>query len=378
MMTGTSCDGLDAVAVRFERDQFQVRQRWSRTYPENLREQVLAFQQPGARHSSQQWLKLHRDLGAWYARTAASIVRSSSTRVDGIANHGQTLAHFPGIGTLQMGDPAHIAERTGLTVISQFRTGDMAAGGQGAPLVPKFHQLLAQITGVADQGVAIHNLGGISNLTYIHGAKAPLAWDTGPGNLWIDLAVSGASAGRMKMDAGGRLANLGSPRPAVVRKLLAHPYFKRRAPKSTGRDDFTQRELGRMLRGLSIADAAATTTLATAESIVSDYCTQILDRGLPLESIYFCGGGARNPTLLGWIKAGFIHRGWLVSIRQSAELGVQSQDMEAAAFAYLGKEALLGRALGGSWTGARRFGPPAQITPGRNWLDIVDRIHSLR
>ncbi len=377
IMTGTSCDGLDAVAIRFGRGQFEVCQRWSRSYPAGLRSLVLAFQKPGARHTSRQWLELHRALGSWYARAAASIAASSRARVDVIANHGQTLAHFPGTGTLQMGDPALIAEKTGLTVISQFRTGDMAAGGQGAPLVPRFHQLLAQMSGIAEHGIAVHNLGGISNLTYILGSSEPLAWDTGPGNLWIDLAVSGASNGKMKMDAGGRLARLGTPRPAVVRRLLAHPYFKKRAPKSTGRDDFTERDLVRALRGLSISDAAATVTLATAESIVADYCRQILERGLPLDSIYFCGGGARNPTLLGWINAGFIRRGWHVSIQQSEELGVPAQDMEAAAFAFLGKESLLGRPLGGRWTGVRRFGPPGQVTPGRNWMQVLQRVQSL-
>lgn len=376
-MTGTSCDGLDAVAVGFEGSEFKVLQRWSRSYPEALRARAFNFQKPGSRHETREWLQLHRDLGDWYARTAAAIARSAKTRIDVVANHGQTLAHFPGTGTLQMGDPALIAEKTGLTVVSQFRTGDMAAGGQGAPLVPRFHALLANASGHTG-GIAIHNLGGISNLTYIGSEEEPLAWDTGPGNLWIDLAVSHASGGKLKMDLGGRLALLGTPHAPAVKKLLAHPYFGRRAPKSTGRDEFTERALVRAIGKLPLADAAATATLATARSIVNDYCRQILDRGRPLEAIFVCGGGSRNKTLLDCIRVEFLRRGWLVPVRQSSEMGVEPQDMEAAAFAFLGKEALLGRTLGGSWTGARRFGPPAQITPGRNWREVVEKIGSLR
>jgi anhydro-N-acetylmuramic acid kinase len=376
-MTGTSCDGLDAVAVEFEGTEFTVKQRWSRAYPDALRGRVFAFQKPGARHETRKWLQLNRDLGDWYARTATTMMRSAKGRLDVVANHGQTLAHFPGTGTLQMGDPALIAEKTGLTVVSQFRTGDMAAGGQGAPLVPRFHRLLALASGKVN-GVAIHNLGGISNLTYVRGSEEPLAWDTGPGNLWIDLAVFNGSNGKMRMDQGGRLALLGTPNVAAVKKLLAHPYFRRRAPKSTGRDEFTERDLARALGRLPLADAAATATFATATSIVDDYCRQILDRGRPLESIYFCGGGARNAALLDCIRVEFLRRGWLVPVHQSSELGVEPQDMEAAAFAFLGKEALLGSPLGGSWTGARRFGPPAQITPGRNWSEVVEKIALFR
>jgi len=377
MMTGTSCDGLDAVTVEFDRDGFRVLDHASRPFPPALRRQVLAFQRPGAAHDSKTWLRLNRELGEWHAASALSLLRRRRRTVDVIANHGQTLAHFPGIGTLQLGDPAWIAAKTGLTVVSQFRTGDMAAGGQGAPLVPGFHRLLARSTGASRNGCSIHNIGGISNLTYLHGEAPPRAWDTGPGNLWIDLAVARASRGKLLMDEGGRLARLGTPDESAIALLLRHPYFRRKPPKSTGRDEFTEVALARALRRLPLADAAATATLATARSMVNDYRRNILERGLALETIYLCGGGAKNATLVECLQVEFLRQGWLVRIRGSEALGVAPQQMEAAAFAFLARESLLGRAIGGAWTGARRFGPPGQITPGENWASVARKIPGL-
>ena len=373
VMTGTSCDGLDAVTVAFQKNQFEVLHSFSCSYPATLREKVLRFQKYGARHDSKSWLQLHRELGQWYATAALRGIKNKF-RPDVIANHGQTVAHFPEVGTLQMGDASILAQKTGLTVVSQFRTGDMAAGGQGAPLVPRFHEILARSSGASREGCSIHNLGGISNFTYVAEGHTPLAWDTGPGNLWIDLAVEQKSGGKIKMDEGGRLALLGSPRLEAVATLLRHSYFKRRPPKSTGRDEFTENQVTRALRRLPLADAAATATLATAQSIVRDYCREILDKGLPLECIYFCGGGAKNRTLLDCIRIEFLKRGWFVRIEDSSSVGVAPQQMEAAAFAFLGKESLVGNPLGGSWTGAKAFGPPGQITPGKNWAQVFTKL----
>ncbi|NDD91081.1 hypothetical protein EBZ37_03230 [bacterium] len=239
IMTGTSCDGLDSVNVEFSGGRFKVLSRASKKYPAKLRRRVLEFQATHAEHSSREWVGLNKDLGLWYASSALEIIRSSNRAPDVIANHGQTLAHFPGLGTLQLGDPAIISEKTGLTVVSQFRTGDVAAGGQGAPLAPRFHEILAKSAGASKNGCSIHNLGGISNLTYIHDDLEIRAWDTGPANLWIDLAVQRSSSGKMLMDKGGTLARLGTPDKSTVSKLLRHPFFKKRPPKSTGRDDFS-------------------------------------------------------------------------------------------------------------------------------------------
>ena len=205
-----------------------------------------------------------------------------------------------------------------------------------------------------------------------------MAWDTGPANLWIDLATERGSHGRMKYDQGGLLARLGTPDQAAVSRLLKHPFFKKGAPKSTGRDDFTADHFFKNTAGLRLADACATATLATARSIVADYCKNILTRNLPLKTIYFCGGGSLNQTLLECIQIELLSRGWMIEIRDTSALGVHPQEMEAAAFAFLGKESLLGHALGGPWTGASRFGPPGQITPGKNWSVLLNKIRSLR
>ncbi|MBU6374803.1 MAG: anhydro-N-acetylmuramic acid kinase [Bdellovibrionales bacterium] len=378
IMTGTSCDALDAVCVEFKKKKFKILSRFSKKYPTDLRSRIFRFQEPNTEHRSRDWIELNRDLGRFYSAAAQGIVRKASVQIDVIGNHGQTLAHFPGVGTLQFGDPSVISAETGLTVVSQFRTGDMAAGGQGAPLVPRFHQILAESSGASKHGCSIHNLGGFSNLTYIHPTLGVRAWDTGPGNAWIDLAVYRASRGKLVLDRGGTLARLGTPDSRSISKLLRHPFFAKKPPKSTGRDEFSAAQFFRNLKKLPLADAAATATLATAKSIANEYSQNILKKGLPLETIYFCGGGAQNKTLLECIHVELLSLGWFVEIKNCQELGVSAQDMEAAAFAFLAKESLLGHALGGQWTGANGFGPPGQITPGANWSRIFKKISDLQ
>ncbi len=338
---------------------------------------VLSCQQPQARHTFQQWLALDRELGNWFADSLESIRRAGRTPLDAIANHGQTVAHHPGVGTLQLGAPEIIAARLGVTVISNFRNGDMACGGQGAPLVPGFHRILALGAGVHRGGCTIHNLGGISNLTYIHGRSPVKAWDTGPANLWIDAVVQSRTNGRLLMDRNGRLGLSGKAHGPTVARLLKHPYFKRTPPKSTGRDDFSSAQVLAAVRHLELRDAVATVTEATAKSISSDYHRNILSPGLPLSRIIFCGGGALNPALILHLEAALDEVGSQARILNSSHLGIPAQDMEAAAFAFLGRESLLGHALGGSWTGASGFGPPGHLIPGRNWSALLRKVRRL-
>jgi anhydro-N-acetylmuramic acid kinase len=190
----------------------------------------------------------------------------------------------------------------------------------------------------------------------------------------MDLVIQNWSKGELLFDKNGSLARLGKPRASTVSQLLAHPYFRKAPPKSTGRDDFTWKSLKKNLGTLPLADALATTTLATAKSIVDQYRRFILDRGLPLSTVYFCGGGAKNRALLECIQIELLQRGWHVDLQVSDSLGVSTQDMEAAAFAFLGHESLLGHALGGAWTGTNRFGPPGQLTPGKNWPKVLKKL----
>ncbi|MBC7693404.1 MAG: anhydro-N-acetylmuramic acid kinase [Methylotenera sp.] len=375
VMTGTSCDGLDAACVRFDSEGWQP--LWERTYeyPKKLRQEVLKLQKPGTKVTLKEMLQLNRDLGEWYGNVLAAMNKSAEakSRPDVIANHGQTVGHFPdsqGKGTtLQLGDPTQIAYQTGLTVVSNFRNGDMAAGGQGAPLVPLFHQFLAPILGAEKGGVAIHNIGGISNTTYIGPKNLVLAFDTGPGNLWMDAAAEIASKGKLHMDIDGLLAAQGSVDEKSLLALLKHPYFKKQPPKSTGRDDFTVEWFLAHTKAKG-ADLVATATALTVESIARAYEAFVLKKRLPLKNVYICGGGARNPMLLLWLN----DRLPQVKFSTLEDAGLEPQFIEAQAFALYGYLSLRGQPLGGSWTGAQGFGPPGHIIPGENWDHVLKAI----
>ncbi len=368
VMTGTSCDGLDAGCLQFKGQKFKS--LWSRSaaYPKMLRERVLAAQLPGAKLSLKEWGELHRDLGRWMGEVLARFIKTAPEKPDAIACHGQTVAHFPAARamgfTIQLGDASRIAQKTGLTVVSNFRDGDMAAGGEGAPLAPRFHKLIAG----KRIGIAIHNLGGISNLTYLGPKNLALAFDTGPANLWID-----AAAGDAHFDRDGKIARAHEPDLQGVEKILRDSFFSNAPPKSTGRDYFPFSKLLEVTTARA-GDLVATATAITVESIARAYETFILKRGLPLEAIYFCGGGARNLFLLASLRrriAG-IHVGTL------DELGIDARYLEANAFAYFGYIALQGFPLGGSWTGVNGWAPPAHIIPGRNWPRIVRQLSRAR
>ena len=379
VMTGTSCDGLDAACIEIDGTGWAPLWGDSRPYPPRLRHEVLALQEPGNKIGAYSWLELHRRLGEWYGREIQAMLtqkRRHGELPDVIANHGQTIAHFPASGhrgsTLQMGDPTRIAYATGLTVVSNFREGDMAAGGQGAPLVPLFHRLLAHSLGKPSAGISIHNIGGISNLTYIGPKGRVLAFDTGPGNIWIDAAAQIVSRGRLKMDLDGRFASQAEPDRKAVERLLKHAYFSRAAPKSTGRDEFV---FDLLLKATPFRDASlvATATAVTVESIGRSYEQTVIRKRLPLKHIFLCGGGARNPALMSGIQARLPD----VAVATVESLGLDSQMLEAQAFAFFGFLSLLGQPLGGSWTGARGFGPPGHVVPGGNWTEVLSKARAL-
>ncbi len=386
VMTGTSCDGLDAVCIAISESGWRMLWDASRSYPSSLRKKVLTLQRTGSRFTLKELLIADRELGSWYGRTIQSLLqRLPSSQVPHvIANHGQTVAHHPPAAgvpgvTLQLGDPTRISTSTGLTVVCAFREGDQAAGGQGAPLVPVFHALLAHAKGLPRPGTAIHNLGGISNMTYLSGAGRILAFDTGPGNLWIDDAMRKATNGRKQFDREGEMARAHRREvdPTEIDRILRLPFFAKPPPKSTGRDDFPFQ----LLLSLSHARGGglvATATEITARSIANAYSRWVLAKGLPLQRVILCGGGARNRFLrerIEWhLHARTPRLSAAVEVTPSETVGIPSQRVEAQAFAILGYRALVGLPLGGSWTGARGFGPPAKIVPGANWAKVVGRI----
>ncbi|HOB76588.1 MAG TPA: anhydro-N-acetylmuramic acid kinase [Phycisphaerae bacterium] len=318
LMSGTSADGVDAVVMdiagRGERMHAQVVLHHHLGFPTRLRQRLLAVMAPAAT-STEEIARLHAELGEVFARAALGAIRrlGSSRPPSLIGLAGQTVCHLPGrrgggTVTLQLGDAARVAARTGLTVVSDFRQSDVAAGGFGAPLVPWTDWVLFRHPRI---GRAVQNIGGIGNVTWIPpGARAAdvVAFDTGPGNMIIDGLVALATQGRERFDRNGRRAARGRVLTKVLERWLSHPYFRLRPPKTTGREDFGRPFLERELPVLQAAssnpdDWIATATAFTARSIASSYfrylnCFHGRSRACPTAfEVILCGGGAHNATL---------------------------------------------------------------------------------
>jgi anhydro-N-acetylmuramic acid kinase len=373
VMTGTSCDGVDIAAIDFDPESWTPKWEASLPYPAKLRNRVFKLQKPGSKTTVEEIFSLHSEIGDWIGDALTDLIEglSADERPAAIAMHGQTIAHYPSRRphsfTVQLGDPTRVGEKTGRTMISQFRQGDLAGGGQGAPLVPLYHYLLSSVLPDGQDGIAIHNLGGISNFTYIDPSGRMIALDTGPANVWIDAAMARATKGKKKFDLGGRYSMGGEIHVPTIKKLLVHPYLRRRAPKSTGRDEFPPEYFFKRAGKLKGKDLVATATAYTVETIALAYERFVLGDRKPLSAIYLCGGGAKNETIRHWLS----DRLDGIPVRTIEEHGFESQYIEAQAFAFLGYRSLLGLPVGGSWTGVTRFAPPGQITPGRNWIDVL-------
>ncbi len=353
LMSGTSADGVDAVCVRFAEDMPSITLAAHRyePYPESLRQRLLALMVPGANEIDRMGA-LEGELAEIFAAASTAARRAAGlarTDVAAIGSHGQTVRHRPSgphAFTLQIGDPARIAERTGILTVSDFRRRDIAAGGQGAPLVPAFHQWLF---GHATKTRAIVNIGGIANITVIPGtdAKSPVrGFDTGPGNALLD-AWARQHTGEAQ-DTNGVLAARGCMDPELLALLKDDPYFAAPPPKSTGREHFTLQWLAARLqhlgRDLEVACVQATLVCLTAETI-SEALTP-----LHPEEVFLCGGGTANPVLVAAITERLA-----VPVHTTANLGLDPQLVEPAAFAWLARETLSGRPGNlPSVTGARR------------------------
>jgi anhydro-N-acetylmuramic acid kinase len=282
--------------------------------------------------------QLHHDLGRFYAAQARG-----RTRPDAVGLHGQTVYHHPdrrAPATLQIGEPAYLAEALGVPVVSNFRAADMAAGGQGAPLATMFHRLVFARRGEA---VCVNNIGGISNVTALdwrRGAEPKvMAFDTGPGNMLVDMAMSHFSGGQRRMDRNGALAARGQPDERLLGRWLRHPYFRQPPPKSTGRELFGEPFFARVvkeLRGLPLGDAIATLTELTARSLAVNYRLHL---GFIPDEIILTGGGANNPALVAAIGRQLPG----VTIQSCQSFGWPPQSIEPAAFALLAALRLEGK-----------------------------------
>ncbi len=287
LMSGTSADGVDLVRVELGGRPPEVRWRFLdhryRPYPSELRRRVRSAirGEMGVRELT----LLHHDLGRFYAEAAEGL------EADLVATSGQTVWHEPPRATLQIGESAYLAEALKVPVVADFRPADIAAGGEGAPLVPYADFLLFGEEGVRR---AILNIGGIANVTYLPGRDAAgvIAFDTGPGNALIDEAAERLG---LAMDEDGRFAREGEIFASQVAYWLAHPYFDRPPPKSTGREVWRLEALPGV-RAIAGVDLVATVTRFVAEGIARALSRFVIRKGL--DEVWVAGGGAKNPVLM--------------------------------------------------------------------------------
>ncbi|CAM5414952.1 anhydro-N-acetylmuramic acid kinase [Streptomyces chartreusis] len=365
LMSGTSYDAIDAGAADLSLDGDSLVLKplglVSEAYDETLREALAASLPPGTT-SMAEVCRLDTRIGQAFAATAVRAVRElCDGRAELIASHGQTVYHWAEDGqvhgTLQLGQPAWLAEATGLPVVADFRSRDIAAGGQGAPLVSLVD--LLWLRGRPGTPVAL-NLGGIANLTAPDGT----AFDTGPGCALIDAAARGFSGGRLSYDVDGALAGGGTVHEPLLLRLLEEPYYALPAPKTTGKELFHLGHLRDALSGvgtLPAEDVIATLTMLTARTVADAV------RTLGATEVIASGGGTRNPVLMRMLG----QRLPGVALRTSDELGLASGAKEAYAFAVLGF--LTAHGLPGtvpSATGARHARVLGSITPGRDGLRL--------
>ena len=336
LMSGTSYDAIDAAAADLLQDGDTVVLRplgqISRPLPEDVRAELEAALPPQPTTMAQV-CRLDTRIGQAFAEVAKAAVHElCEGQADLVASHGQTLFHWvdDGVahGTLQLGQPAWIAERTGLPVVADLRSRDVAAGGQGAPLVSVFDTLVLHGTG----GAAL-NLGGIANVTVVTAAGDPTAFDTGPANALLDAAVRHYSRGAESFDRGGAMAGAGSVHGPLLRWLLAEPYYTRAVPKTTGKELFHLPYLAAALDSVEGRDGpvAPVDVLATLTELTARTVADAIRPWAPAEVIA-SGGGVHNPVLM----ARLAHHVGPARLRPFDELGLPASAKEAYAFALLG------------------------------------------
>ncbi len=354
-MSGTSADGVSAVAARFSGPSFEILGETTLEYPKTI---VQAIRK-GPTLSAQELSRLNFQVGDVFAIAAQKLIhrlrlkpadhRRMDSRFRGndaifqkhnshsivcIGSHGQTIYHGPHDArpnTLQIGEPAVIAQKTGLPVISHFREADIAAGGEGAPLIPFFDQFFFGRGPVR----ALQNLGGIANVTVVgKNIKKPIAFDTGPGNCLMDEAIRIMTHDRQDCDQNGRLAARGVIDYQIIERWLKDPYFSKTPPKSTGLEKFSRRFLlksfGRSLQR-NTPNVLATLNYFTAASIFESYLNFIFPFH-PVSEIIISGGGAKNPVLMRNLKTLF-HP---IPVLPISHYGVPAQVKEPLAFAFFG------------------------------------------
>jgi anhydro-N-acetylmuramic acid kinase len=384
LMSGTSADGVDAALVEIaaggERPAIRLVAYETVPYPPGLRERILAVASGG---TTGDVCHLNGYLGELFAEAAAEVARKAGialAEVTLIGSHGQTIHHLPGPrqegahavrSTLQIGEPAVIAERTGVMTIADFRPRDMAAGGEGAPLTPIAHHALFAHP---DRGRVILNLGGVANVTVLPARSDPTSvtgFDTGPGNVLLDEFVRVRGLTPQGYDEDGRLAARGQVQPTLLEDLLQHPFVRRSPPKSTGREVFGPAFIEEFRRrldagGVGPLDGLATLTAFTVEAVARNLRDFVFPK-VEVREMVVTGGGARNAFLMRRLAEALPQ----CLLTTSDALGVPARALEAVAFAWLAYLTATGRPGNlPAVTGARGSRVLGCIVPGRGFRGL--------
>ncbi|MCL1079644.1 anhydro-N-acetylmuramic acid kinase [Parashewanella spongiae] len=330
LMSGTSMDGIDAVLVDFAGDTPKLIATHTESIPEHLFKGLQRLSQPSTDEINRMG-RLDRQVGLAFATAVNELMAKSGIdkkHVIAIGSHGQTVRHMPNLEvsfTLQIGDPNTIAVETSIDVIADFRRKDVALGGQGAPLVPAFHQ---QVFTKKDTNRVILNIGGIANITHLpKNTEQITGFDTGPGNTLIDAWIQ--QNHKVPFDHNGEWAESGVTNPELLKHLLSHVYFSQPHPKSTGKELFSQAWLEQQLSNYSHLDASdiQSTLLDLSCHSIADAISSISQHG----ELFVCGGGARNRALMKRLAS--LLSGYQVETTEA--LGVEPQWVEGIAFAWL-------------------------------------------
>lgn len=325
LMSGTSLDGVDGVLTDFN----QIHHAAYIPFPEDLQEVLMRLQTASENELHHEALAANQ-IAQLYAACVHALLDKAQlekNQITAIGAHGQTIRHRPELGyTRQINNPALLAELTGIDVVADFRSRDIAAGGQGAPLVPAFHQAVFSIQ---DKTRVIANIGGISNITILRADGTVLGFDTGPGNMLMDAWIKEHQA--LTYDAEGKWAASGNVDATLLTRFMDEPFLKLAPPKSTGRDLFNRAWLATQLthHDVNAVDVQATLTAFTAHSL----CDAIRRYAPDAAEIVVCGGGAKNTHLMG-----LIHQLSGLAVTDTGSLGIPVSEVEAMAFAWLAKQ----------------------------------------
>ncbi len=353
LMSGTSVDGIDAVLVDLATNKPVLLAARTTAWDAALRGRILATLNDPTQVSLVALGQLDAALGEAFAEAALTIIRAASlepAQITAVGSHGQTLFHAASANpafSMQAGDASRIAAKTGITTVADFRRRDIAEGGQGAPLVPAFHQALFSQPGVSR---AILNIGGIANLTLLPADLGPATgFDTGPGNVLLDAWIAKHRA--QPFDRDGEWAGSGTCCQTLLEQLLQQPYFRQAPPKSTGRElfnlDWLEQNLTPEFENLPASDVQATLVELTATTVAK----ALAETAAPLDELFVCGGGAHNRFLMQRLAALLP----TCRIATTEALGLHPDWVEATAFAWLAKQTLGGKPGNlPSVTGARR------------------------